>query len=685
VIAVPLPAELRPPAPFPLIVAQARTAEFVAPGVRRATYRLQTPDGPLVVNVVAIDPREPTVRLGSVVANDRMISPGETVSSMARRTRAVAGINADYFDIGNTNQPLNAVIENGMLLRTPSNRAVFDVGTDHTIRMERFTFAGAVAYGGVRVPLTGVNEWPPQGGAALLTVAYGVLKPAAGVTIADLVPADAAHLAGEVAGTYRVASVETASMSRAVDGPLLAFGPAALAVAAAPSAGDTVTIEAATVPALDGVLAAVGGGPFLLSHGAPADDPMAPAPEETDVRFPVAGAGRTPAGTLLLASVDGRSPEGSIGVTRPQFAALFAGLGASDAMAFDSGGSATLVARVLGDAEPSVLNAPSDGQERPVADGLFVYSDAPVGPPARLVVRPAPIVALPGAAIPLRLELADAAGHALGAAHLAHGDLLVAGNATQTQLLRARGISVSVRVEVVPRIARLEIAADPTNPDPGGAVAFAASGFDGRGRPVQLGNAVRFSASRGSISSSGTYRASDRNARIVALAPGARAETDVLVGHHRVALGVFDTTQAPAWRFGSVPHGSAGTLAFGADESRLELGYDFSGSERAASADADFPLPGVPRTFSVEIRGDQSGVGVRAAFVNRFGERRALTLAKAVDWSGWQPRAVDLPIDLNPPVRLESLYVVDTLANAATHASGTLAFRNAAVIVEGTP
>ena len=124
-----LPPLLAPPAPFPLVVAQWSSPEEVAPGIRRADYRLTTNAGPLVVHVVAIDTRDPNVRLGAVVARDRMISSGETVSSMVARTGAVAGINADYFDIGNTNQPLNVVVRDGALLRTPSKRAALDVSS----------------------------------------------------------------------------------------------------------------------------------------------------------------------------------------------------------------------------------------------------------------------------------------------------------------------------------------------------------------------------------------------------------------------------------------------------------------------------------------------------------------------------------------------------------------------------
>ena len=53
------------------------------------------------------------------MADDALISRGETVGSMARRTRAVAGINGDFFDIGNTNRPINMVVRNGALLQLP--------------------------------------------------------------------------------------------------------------------------------------------------------------------------------------------------------------------------------------------------------------------------------------------------------------------------------------------------------------------------------------------------------------------------------------------------------------------------------------------------------------------------------------------------------------------------------------
>ncbi len=654
-IAPPVPAALTPPAPFPLVLAQTMTQEAIAPGVRRAAYKLETSSGPLSIEVIAVDPREPTLRFETVLASDRLISQGETLSSMARRTGAVAGVNADYFDIGQTNQPLGIVVRDGSLVRTPSKRVALDVRRDRSIHFESFSFAGTVRYGSAKIPLTAVDEWPPQGGASFLTPEYGTLPNAPGVALAALAPLDAAN--ASIAGSYRVIAAGDAT-AQSVPGPMLGFGPAAQSLAPPPASGDTVTIEATTDPPLDDVATAVGGGPLLVANGAPVDDPNAPAPEEHDRRLPVSGAALSPAGELFLVAVDGRNPALSNGVTRPEFGALMLGLGASEGMAFDSGGSAELAARVLGDAAPSVLNTPSDGEERRIGDGLFIYSDAPQGGAQELVVRPSPVVALAGSVVPIRLALVDAAGHALGAAHAAGGDIVRAGSASGDVTVRAGGLSASVAVRVVERLAKLVIEPERPNPQAGESVGLRALGFDASGAAVELGDAVTWSADAGTFVSPGLYRASERDGVVQARAGGASASLTVRVGHHDAALPYFDPP--------------------------LQLGFDFTGGRRFAYANGSYPLPGEPLAFSLDVEGDGSGVGLRAAFVNRFGERRALTLAKRVDWSGWQRLTLVLPPDLNPPVVLVSLYAVDGLSGPATHAAGTLSFRRASVSLAGS-
>ncbi|GAC1539376.1 MAG: hypothetical protein NVS3B16_00220 [Vulcanimicrobiaceae bacterium] len=683
-IAPALPVSLAPPAPFPLVVAQSSDSEFVAPGVRRGTYRVQSADGPLVIHVVAVDLREPSVRIGAVVASDRMISRGETLSSMAHRTGAIAGANADYFDIGNTFQPLNIVVRDGALQRTPSRRVVFDVRTDRSVHFENVAFAGSVRYGTTTVPLTAVNEWPPQGGASLLSAAYGVVRAAPGVQLAEIVPVDPVRGVAPIAGAYRIASLGP-SQTHAVVGNEIGFGPAARALGALPSVGDALAIDVSTAPPLDEIACAVGGGPLLVASGASVEDPNAPAPEERDRRFPVSGALVRTDGTLLLVEVDGRAPAASIGVTRPQFAALALGLGAVSAMAFDSGGSAELIARTLGESAASVFGVPSDGEERSVADGLFIYSDAPVGPPAALVVRPAALVAVPHAAVAIRASIVDAVGHALGEARLDGGNVIRVGTVAGVATVRADGLHADVPVDVVASLARLELTSDARNPSPNARVQLRANGYDARGRVVALGDAVTFEADRGSVGRDGAYRTGERDATVVARAAGARASLVVRVGRHVEPLAYFDGAHAGAWHFASAPAGALRTLTFTNEPPQLRLPVDFSRDERAAYAYASgLTLPGEPLAFSVDIASDVRGVGVRASFVNRLGEARALTLTKSVDWDGFATRTIALPADLNPPVKLVALYAVNTLGTPV-RAAGALAFRKPSVLVAGTP
>jgi exopolysaccharide biosynthesis protein len=73
---------------------------------------------------------------------------------------------------------------------------------------------------------------------------------------------------------------------------------------------------------------------------------------------------------LFLIVVDGRQPRLSMGMTYPQMAQLAQDYRCSDAMELDGGGSSTLWA--MG----KVLNSPSDGRQRAIANGLILFRDA---------------------------------------------------------------------------------------------------------------------------------------------------------------------------------------------------------------------------------------------------------------------------------------------------------------------
>ena len=115
----------------------------------------------------------------------------------------------------------------------------------------------------------------------------------------------------------------------------------------------------------------------------------------------------------MLAVVDGRRPGYSVGVTAADLADLLIGQGVSDAIILDGGGSTTALVRRPGDIEATVVNRPSDGGERAVANALLVVSSTPTGPLAGIVVRPATATAVVGQSISYQAKGVDAALNAV--------------------------------------------------------------------------------------------------------------------------------------------------------------------------------------------------------------------------------------------------------------------------------
>ncbi|MEV6265139.1 phosphodiester glycosidase family protein [Streptomyces sp. NPDC051784] len=111
----------------------------------------------------------------------------------------------------------------------------------------------------------------------------------------------------------------------------------------------------------------LGGGPALVRGGKEWINTAANgfAPGARDEREPRTVAAVKKDGTLLLAVFDGRS-RSSAGVTLVEAAREVLRLGAVDALNLDGGGSSTAV---VGD---ELLNKPSDGRQRRVADALAV-------------------------------------------------------------------------------------------------------------------------------------------------------------------------------------------------------------------------------------------------------------------------------------------------------------------------
>jgi exopolysaccharide biosynthesis protein len=75
---------------------------------------------------------------------------------------------------------------------------------------------------------------------------------------------------------------------------------------------------------------------------------------------------------LILVVVDGRKKGRAIGMSLPDLADVMIKYGATDAINLDGGGSSVMAMRDPATHRMQILNQPSDGRERSVADVLGV-------------------------------------------------------------------------------------------------------------------------------------------------------------------------------------------------------------------------------------------------------------------------------------------------------------------------
>ncbi len=512
------------PGEWPTVLTSSGFTVPVASGVQYSHFAVTTSAGPLDIHHLIVDVSNPTVRLGVGLAHDQLMSPDETVSSMVRRAGAVAGINADFFDINDSGMPLNIVVQDGRLLRSPVWWAALALGKDGSVRIVRFQWAGSLALPvtGETHALDGYNGGLVADGIVAVSDVrgYGAPVPDPGMrqTVAELVSvADSGSFRvnpdtivvlppdhDESRYVVRQIWPQQAFYAPFPEGEIILVGRGSGAdwLAQKMTPGTIVQVNLATDPDWHQLQGAVGGGPVLVQDGQIADDPHPPAALERYGRFPVIAAGIDREGrTLMLTEVDGRQPWLSIGLTQPQLAAYMQRMGAFQAMAFDSGGSATMVTRLPGQPLPLVVNSPSDGRERRVADALLVFSTATPGPAEKLIINAnQPLLLFKGATAPLSVFGVDAQGNpvdAPGPLEISAQPPLV--SVTPQGLLRAgmtpgagvlqvshELVTGTVPFSVVERLSGLMVSPSAVRVRPGVVRTFTLAGRDAEGHLVAL-------------------------------------------------------------------------------------------------------------------------------------------------------------------------------------------------------
>lgn len=326
-------------------------------------------DVPWSIHVVKIARDRPDLCFGTTLGGGTQIGMSllsEQVKGLpANRGRVLAAINGDFYKSSSRypGDPEGVQILDGELISAPRpTHSCFWVDASSLPHITNVQSGfKATLPGGTTFPF-GLNEERSDESLVLFTAANGASTRArGGVELILSRSNDQPWLPLQVGAIYkaRVKQVNTTC-----DSPLtpetmvLSAGSGVAASFAGLKPGDEVILSTATTPGMDGSRIAIGGGPALVRGGA------ALTFKGLQTRHP-----RTALGWnrdhYFMVEVDGRQKT-SAGMSFAELAVYMAKLGCTDAINLDGGGSATLW--VYG----NVMNSPSEGHERPAANGLVL-------------------------------------------------------------------------------------------------------------------------------------------------------------------------------------------------------------------------------------------------------------------------------------------------------------------------
>ena len=673
---------------FSLITAPAIAEAPLPIGPSVSYTQIYLPEGPWAIHVAEADLSEPYLELKAVLGAGNTMGRRPLTQMLAsvasEESRPVAGVNADYFALaGNayTTVPLGFHVSGGELVTFPSPaRSVLYQLADGTIGIDRFrSNSWLVGPGDLLFPLAGINRPPEYSDLVLFTPRFGqetrTREAATQFQLAELSGEirPNTEITARIAGK-RVAAAETIPAGGAV---LAARGVAAYALRDL-EVGDEITLRLCILPEVGELRLAVGGGPRLLREGKlSVENKLERFSDSFDTaRHPRTGVGVRDRRVVLVA-VDGRQPGYSHGMTLDEFARLFAELGCSDAMNLDGGGSTTMVVR------DRLVNSPSGGAQRAVANALALFTTSPVGPPIRLALAPAETSVLSGVSIrlsptgvdqyynpvtvdPKTVDWRPSAGLGVVDENGVFTAAQVSAPTVGMVLAHSGDLTASVVLTVLPQPARLALIPASASLDPGGKQKFLLRAYDDRGRLMVLPEGrIEWSCEPpGRMGSDGVLTAPPRAARltVVARVGAAQAQAEVMVGGPETVVEDFEGEAR--WSFGTAPAGLPGSASAVEDPSNkanhcLRLSYDFSqsGGTRAAYAILNVRLPDTP-TFSLRARGEGEAAWLRAQLSDGVGRRFTADFEGQMDWSGkWRTLRALIPHDSMPPVTLESIYV----------------------------
>jgi exopolysaccharide biosynthesis protein len=649
-------------------------------------------------NVIEVDLTNPNVKLDVMTGTNNQFTKKQTVNGMAKETKAVAGINGDFYNTQAEGVPDGPEIANGQLMATPPylpGHYSFAISKDNKPIVDLFTFKGEVkTKDGATFPLGGINKtyyWFEDGthshvdGLFMYTNAWGQIdRSNDGVSV----PTEVLVQNGNI---VKLADNGIIEMIAPKDGYILrASGKAAEFVRAHMKEGDPLIANYEILPEdpnknydVKNFKMMIGGHTILVDEGKPAKFSL----NINDISG-YSYRSRTGIGysqdqkKVYLITVDNSGD--SKGLTIPEFQQFMVKVGVWKGMTLDGGGSTQMVARPLGEFETRLVNKTETGIERKVVNGVGVYSLAPKGEVLGITIQgpdllfinehaPYTFKAYDEYYNPVETDKVAAQWSAPADLGAFKDNVFTPNKAGNTKITVASGKGTqSMDVEVAGRdqITGLTIKAPDLVLTEGASykLPVIATTKSGKSReiPAELlqweVKGIDGSVQNGVLTVKSL--AGSNSVQLIARYDGYSTMLTVPIGVDKVWYDLDNNAVMTTSRT-SMEEVQASvnisTTPWG--NKVLDLAYNLGRGKgtRAAYAafDTGIQIEGAPQYMKLKVNGDESLNWLRAEVIDNSGQIQYVDLAKNINWKGWKLLTVDFSdYNIKYPIILKSIYVV---------------------------
>ncbi len=658
------------------------TTKVLTEGVSHSTYQINSNSGKQFINKMDVSPAVSNIGFEVGMAKDKILGL-ETVSSISKRndfTEGVilAGTNGDYFD--SSGSPTDLTVHNGEIWTTnttiASSRVIFGVTKEGKALIgSPDIYVGMKVNGGSIYNITGINKKRNSDQLIMYTPNYySSTKTNSSGTEVVLTDMNGV-LNGNGKVTFKVKEVLAGKGNTKLNEGeyvLSGHGYSSEYLKKNVKPGDSVEV---TLHYFEeewaGIEESIGGRYQLVKKGVTQSLNVKGAAPRTAI-------GIKEDGSVFMVVLDGRDKYHSVGMTLNEMAKVMKDFGAVDAMTFDGGGSSTMVVKNPDTMQLGVVNKPSDGKERSIANALFIVNKAPMGPLSKLIPSTKEVTLFSGQTyknLGIDIKGYDAAGYPVPldapitwtsdkGVFNEDGSFTVNGTGKGKITATSGSISTDITINFSNKLDKITLENDvialPANMSTpikvkgylnGKSIVEDPKAFTYQVSPTTLGSVKDGVFTSGSKVGTGTLTVSYGTTKATAkLIIGTK--NSVVIETFEGNISSWKATGAKYKTIAIAPERKI--IQYG--KQSLKLSYDFTGNTGTsgiyASPSTPMTLQGNPKKIGMWVYGEGNGYWVRSQLKDANQKEINLDFTRNMNWKGWKYIEATIPSGFKPPYKL---------------------------------